>query len=161
MADKKQEKQNDDFKYLVRINNVDLDGKKPVGLAIKKIKGIGFMFANAICNVSGISKNQKTGDLSDAEIKKLEETIKDSSKFPVWMLNKRKDYETGEDIHATSHDLKYQQENDVKLLRKIKSYKGIRHSFGLTVRGQRTRSNFRKNKGKVQGLGKRKGASRK
>ena len=39
-----------------------------------------------------------------------------------------------------------------KFMKKIKSYRGIRHMFGLPVRGQRTRSNFRPNKGKVQGV---------
>ena len=44
------------------------------------------------------------------------------------------------------------EENDVKMMKKIKSYKGIRHSLGQPVRGQRTKSNFRRNKGKVMGV---------
>jgi len=72
------------------------------------------------------------------------------------MLNRRKDYETGEDKHLLSSDLAFTKDNDIKMLKKIKSYKGMRHAFGLPVRGQRTRSNFRRNKGKVTGVQKKK-----
>ena len=54
--------------------------------------------------------------------------------------------------------MSFTQDNDIKMLKKIKSYKGIRHSLGLPVRGQRTRSNFRKNKGKVMGVKRKEGA---
>jgi small subunit ribosomal protein S13 len=44
--------------------------------------------------------------------------------------------------------LKFAKENDVKMMKKIKSYRGLRHQWSLPVRGQRTKSNFRRNKGK-------------
>jgi small subunit ribosomal protein S13 len=72
------------------------------------------------------------------------------------MLNRRKDYETGEDIHLLSSDLAFTQDNDIKMMKKMKSYKGMRHARGLTVRGQKTRANFRRNKGKVAGVQKKK-----
>ncbi len=68
---------------------------------------------------------------------------------PVWMLNRRKDLELGEDRHLITSDLTFTQDNDIKMLKKIRSYKGVRHILGQPVRGQRTKSNFRKNKGKV------------
>ena len=52
----------------------------------------------------------------------------------------------------------FTQDNDIKMMKKMRSYKGIRHSLGLPVRGQRTKSNFRKNKGKVLGVRKKEGA---
>ena len=55
---------------------------------------------------------------------------------------------------------KMSQENDVKREQKTKSYRGLRHAIGLPVRGQRTKSNFRRNKGKAVG-GKKKTAMRK
>jgi len=64
------------------------------------------------------------------------------------MLNRRNDYETNENMHLIGPDIKYVQENDIKLMKKIRSYKGIRHMKGLPVRGQRTKANFRRNKGK-------------
>jgi small subunit ribosomal protein S13 len=74
------------------------------------------------------------------------------------MLNRRKDMETGEDRHLTTADLKFFNDNDIKMMKKMRSYKGIRHMEGLPVRGQKTKSKFRKNKGKVMGVKRRAGA---
>ncbi len=143
--------ENKDFKHIIRVLNTDLDGNKPISHALLKIKGVGFMFANAICAVTGIEKGKKTGYLSDKEVERLDSCIKNPSGagIPIWMLNRRKDYEEGDDKHLLKTDLDFTQSNDVKRLKMIKSYKGLRHAWGLPVRGQRTKSNFRKNKGKV------------
>ena len=52
-------------------------------------------------------------------------------------------------MHLINTDLDLSKDGDIKRMKKVKSYKGLRHTWGLPVRGQRTRSNFRKNKGKV------------
>ena len=139
-----------DFKHIVRIANTDLDGNKPIAHALRKIKGVGFGFASAICSVTSVQKEKKTGVLSEQEIKKLDSAIRDpaSVKIPLWMLNRRKDYETGEDKHIITGNLDFVKDNDIKRLKKIKSNRGMRHAWRLPLRGQRTRSNFRKNKGK-------------
>ena len=92
--------------------------------------------------------------MSEAETKRIEEVIVNPLKFgiPSWMLNRRKDMETGEDRHLVVNDLIFTQETDVKMMKKMRTYKGVRHMLGGPVRGQRTRSNFRKNKGKVMGV---------
>jgi small subunit ribosomal protein S13 len=145
------EKQDKDFKYFVRIANTDLDGNKQIVQALNKIKGVGSMFSNAACNAAGINKTDKTGYLKDDDVKKLSEVIQDplKHKIPVWMLNTRKNYDDGQDHHMITGDLAYKKENDIKRLKKIRSYRGIRHGQGLPVRGQRTKSNFRRNKGKA------------
>ena len=79
--------------------------------------------------------------------------------IPLWLLNRRKDPETNEDKHLITDDIRFVQENDVKILKKIKSYKGVRHMHGLPTRGQRTKSNFRRNKGNVIGVKRKKGKS--
>jgi small subunit ribosomal protein S13 len=142
------------FKHIVRIANVDLPGEKVLRIAMRKIKGIGINFADAICAVSGVNKQAKTGDLSDEDVKKLNETVStiNTSNIPKRMLNRQKDYETGEDVHILTGNLSFIKDNDLKRLKKIKSYRGMRHQKGLPVRGQRTRANFRKSKGKVIGV---------
>ena len=154
MAEEKQE-----LKYFVRIANTDLDGNKPIGHALTKIKGMGFMLSNAVCNAIGIEKTKKTGYLTDDEVARIDEIIRDPSKFklPAWLFNRRKDPEDNADRHLTGTSLTFTQDNDIKMMKKIKSYKGIRHMLGLPVRGQRTRSNFRKNKGKVLGVKRKEG----
>ena len=154
-------KEKDNFKYFVRIANTDLDGNKPIGNALKKIKGVSFMFSNMICNFAGVDKTLKAGYLKEDDVKKLDEVLKDPLKYnaPSWMLNRRKNYEDGKDTHAVTGNLSFAVENDIKRMKQIRSYRGVRHGVGLPVRGQRTKSNFRKNKGKASlGVRKKEGA---
>ena len=143
--------QKSEFKHIVRIANTDLKGDKNTLYSLRKIRGVGFMFANMACSLSKVEGSKKVGELSAEEVSRLDSVIKDPKKFnvPKWILNRRKDYETGEDKHIILGDLKFTTDNDIKRLKKIKSYRGTRHASGLPVRGQRTKSNFRKNKGKV------------
>ncbi len=147
---------------LVRITNTDLEGDEPLYHALTRIKGVSFMYANMVCYLSGLDKYTKIGYLGDPDIKKIEDIIKNPllHKAPVWMLNRRKDIETGENKHIITGELDFVKDNDIKMMKKIRSYRGIRHSLGLPVRGQRTKSNFRANKGKVH-LGVKKGDSKK
>lgn len=148
MAEQPQPKSN--VKYFVRVANTDLIGSKPVFMALRKIKGVNFMFSNAVCTSAGISKLKKAGTLSDAEVKSLEEVLKNPIAFgiPSWMFNRRKDYDTGADKHILTSDLDFNLEFDLRRLKKIKSNRGLRHAWGLPTRGQKTKSNFRKNKRK-------------
>ncbi|MFH1849869.1 MAG: 30S ribosomal protein S13 [archaeon] len=148
----------EEFKHIIRIANTDLDGNMKVSQSLTKIRGIGFMFANMACTLVGVDKNKKTGYLSDSEIKNLDSFTTDpvSHGAPEWMLNRRSDPETGKAMHLTSTDRKFTIDNDLKIMKKMKSYKGVRHAAGLPVRGQKTKSNFRRNKGKVH-LGVKKG----
>ncbi len=132
------------FKQLVRIANTDIYGNKNILYGLRKIKGVGFMFANAMCNLADVDKNKKAGELTDEEIERLDKLTKDYSKIPIWMLNRKHDPEFGENLHLFTSNLKLRKEFDIKKMQKIKSYKGLRHSVGLPVRGQRTRSHFRK-----------------
>jgi len=146
-----EQKENKNFKHILRIANTDLDGNKPILGALRKIKGVGFMFSNIICVLTSIDEKKKTGDMTDEEVKKIQDILKDPSKFncPGWMLNRRKDYGDGQNKHLLSEDLVFFNDNDKKRLKKIKSYKGVRHISNLPARGQKTKSNFRRNKGKV------------
>ena len=136
----------EEIKGIVRIAGTDLKGENQLFTSLMKIKGVSFAFANAICRVHNLERNRKVGTLSEKEVKKIEETLKNPIKFgiPVWMLNRRKDLETGEDKHLIGGELTFVQKQDIKRMMNMKSYKGIRHMFGLPVRGQKTRSSFRK-----------------
>ncbi len=142
------------LKYLVRIANTDLTGSKPIGYALLNIRGVGFAYANMACTLTEINPMKKTGALSDKEVSALESVITNPTKYnvPTWMFNRQKDLETGDDMHLIGPTIKFVQDNDVRLMKKIRCYKGMRHAAGLPVRGQRTRSNFRKNKGKTVGV---------
>ncbi len=146
------------FKHIVRVVNVDLPGNKSIHWALTNIKGIGINFADALCSLAQVPKEAKAGNMTEEQIKQLNDIITNPLHygFPSWMLNRRKDFETGEDQHLITGTLAYVQDNDIKFMKKIRSYKGVRHIQGQPVRGQRTRSNFRRNKGKVVGVVKKK-----
>jgi len=154
------EEKKDNFRHILRIGGVDLNGDKKIINELRRIKGVSFLFANALCNAAGIERNKKVGYLEDNDVMKIEQILKDPLKFniPSWLLNRRADPEEGINMHKIGADLKFTQENDIRFLKKIRCYRGIRHSLGLPVRGQRTKSNFRKNKGKVMGVAKTKEA---
>lgn len=135
-----------EIKGIVRIVGTDVKGETQLFTSLQKIRGVGGVLANAVCRVHNLDRNRKVGTLTSIEIKKIEETLKNPSKFgiPSWMLNRMKDMETGEDRHLVGPDLKFTHEQDIKRMIKIKSYRGVRHMFGLPVRGQRTKSSFRK-----------------
>ena len=134
------------FRSMVRVLNTDIDGNKKIYMALKKIRGISFIFSNAICNNLNIDGNKKIGTLTIEDVKKIEDLVENPSSLPEWLLNRRKDYETGKNIHVTTAKLRLSYEFDLKKLKKVKSYRGLRHAWGLPVRGQRTRSNFRHGK---------------
>lgn len=142
------------FRHLVRVANTDLNGSKAIMYGLTGIKGVSIMLSNAILSVSTISKDKKTGTLDEKDVAELNEILSDLSKYkiPEWMFNRRKDYETGEDKHLISSNLTFTHENDLKRLKKVKSNRGLRHAWKLPVRGQRTKSNFRRSKGKVTGV---------
>jgi small subunit ribosomal protein S13 len=141
----------DNFRHLVRIVNTDLDGRKPLAVALAKIRGVGIPLGYAIARLAHIDPNHRVGTLTDAQVKKLDDIVRNpaAAGVPVWQLNHRKDIFTGQDKHLVGADLQFATEQDIKLMKDIKSYKGVRHMLGAPVRGQRTRSHFRKNKGKV------------
>ncbi|MHA1743241.1 MAG: 30S ribosomal protein S13 [Candidatus Heimdallarchaeota archaeon] len=134
-----------ELRVIVRVAGKDLDGEKPLIWALKGIKGISHSMSKAICNVSGFDPYVKLGSLTEKDIEKLEEIIKNPVKFgvPAWIVNRRKDIETGQDLHLTESDLDVARKFDIQRMIDLKTWKGVRHMFGQPVRGQRTRSTFR------------------
>ena len=139
-----------EFRHIVRVGSTDLKGEKALYLSLQKIKGVGENFARAVCVLAKIDFMKQTGTLEDKEVKALEAVLENPAKagVPKHFLNRLDDYETGEDKHLFLADLDFEKDQDIKRLRKIKSYRGLRHQWRLPLRGQRTQSNFRPNKGK-------------
>lgn len=130
---------------IVRFMEADIDGNTPLRKGLRRIKGVSFMLSNAVCLTTKLDPRKKMGLLSQDELKSLENVIRNPP-FPAWMLNRRKDMESGKDIHVFGNALQLVRREDVNVLRRIRAYRGIRHEMGQPVRGQRTRSSFRTNK---------------
>ncbi|HJJ41955.1 MAG TPA: 30S ribosomal protein S13 [Methanocorpusculum sp.] len=146
-----------DIKYFVRIINTDLDGTKPVQLALTGIKGIGLHAALVISRRAGIDTHEITGYLTDEQVAALEkQVIAYPASVPRWMVNRPVDVYSGEQKHFYGSDLTLAKEDDINLLKKMRCYRGIRHENGLKVRGQCTKSTGRF--GKIVGVSKRRDA---
>ncbi len=136
---------------IVRILSKDIEGKMKLYPGLTKIKGVSWAMSNAVCKILGIDKSKKIGELSEKEIKDISEFLK-NPKVPVFLVNRRFDFETGEDRHLIGIDLDLRKDFDIKRLKNIRSYRGLRHQIGLPSRGQRTKAHFRKNKSKSVGI---------
>jgi small subunit ribosomal protein S13 len=136
---------------IVRILGKDIEGQTSLYSGLAKIKGVSWTLANATCVKLNMDKKKKIGDLTEKEIETISTFLKNPD-VPVHLLNRRADFETGKDKHLLGPDLELKTEFDVKRLKKIKSYRGNRHTLGLPSRGQRTKSNFRKNRKKGSGI---------
>ncbi|MBP2029257.1 small subunit ribosomal protein S13 [Methanohalophilus levihalophilus] len=145
----------DEIRHLVRIMNTDLQGSQPVQYALTGIKGIGRRTARIITESTGVDPTATIGYLPDEDIAKLDETISTFEQhLPNWMLNRRKDFATGEDKHLLGQDIAMTIREDLNDLKKVRAYRGIRHERGLKVRGQRTKSTGRR--GSTIGVSKKK-----
>lgn len=136
---------------LIRILATDIPGNIKLYPGLTRIKGISWTFSNAICKKLKLNKDKRIGELSQEEIQVISNFIK-NPEVPIFIVNRRKDFASGENKHLVMNDLDLEKEFDVKRLRKIKSYRGIRHGVGLPVRGQRTKAHFRRNRRKSTGV---------
>ena len=118
---------------MARIASVVIPSEKQVETALTYINGIGPTTSKAILAEAKIAPTTRVKDLTEAEEQKLNDII--SSKYSV------------------EGDLKRLVTNNIKRLKDINSYKGLRHKAGLPVNGQRTRTNARTRKGKAIAVG--------
>ena len=138
----------EEFRHILRIIDKDVDGTLKAPYALKKIKGISLCTANAILKKAGINPDTRAGFLTEANVDKIEEIIREPTKYgiPNWLLNRRKDLETGKDMHIISADLVLRTKMDIEQMKSIRSWRGYRHAYGLKVRGQRTKTTGRSGK---------------
>lgn len=125
-----------------------MDGTKKLVYALTEIKGIGIRLANVIIDRANLHPDTRLGFLTDSEVEHIEDLIEKPSEngIPSWFFNRRKDRETGNNLHLISPDIELQVKSDIERMKKTKSWKGYRHSYGLKVRGQRTKTTGRSQK---------------
>ena len=135
----------EEFRYIVRIVGTDIDGSSKLEYGLVKIKGLGVNLSKAVVKKVNLRWDLKVGNLTDSDIQKIEDVLKNPKKYdiPSWLFNRSKDLETGEDIHLVGSDLTLRVKSDIDNMRQMRSWKGTRHSLGLKVRGQRTKTSGR------------------
>jgi small subunit ribosomal protein S13 len=130
---------------IIRICGTDVPGNSAIYPGLTRIKGVSWSMANAVCYTLKIDKKKKVYKLTEEEIKKIISFIQ-NPKLPEWLLNRRKDKETGETKHLITNELDMKKDLDIRTMKKMRCYRGVRHAMGQPVRGQRTRSHFRAKK---------------
>ncbi len=122
-----------------------VDGNAKVEYGLTQIRGVGRRFAQAIVRVAEIDPTIRIGAIPEKDLNKIEEIILDpvENGIPNWMVNRPKDLRTGKDLHLIANKLDLSLKNDIDRMKKIKSYKGVRHHLRLKVRGQKTKSTGR------------------
>ena len=135
------------FREQIYLRNlrVRVDGNAKVEFGLTQIRGIGPRFAQAIVKIAKINPGLRIGAISEKDLNRIEEIILNpvENGIPYWMVNRKKDLRTGEDLHITGSRLEIAIKRDIDRMKKIKSYKGVRHHLHLKVRGQRTKSTGR------------------
>lgn len=138
--------QGPEFQHILRILNTNVEGKRNVVFGLTKIKGIGRRFSDLICKKAEVDVNKRAGELTADEIEKLVAIIQNPRQFkiPLWFLNRQKDFKSGKysQVFAQSMDAKLR--DDIERLKKIRAHRGLRHWWGIRVRGQHTCSTGRR-----------------
>ncbi|MBS3080865.1 30S ribosomal protein S13 [Candidatus Pacearchaeota archaeon] len=141
-----------EYASLVRIMQTDIPGNKRVLVGLTYIKGVSWSISNAICKILVIDPLKRISELDEGDIKKITRFL-ENPQLPFFLLNRKKDFGTGENYHLLTTNLDMKKEFDIRRLKKIRSYRGLRHALGQPVRGQRTKSHFRARKGKKSVVG--------
>ncbi|MBP9667544.1 30S ribosomal protein S13 [Candidatus Saccharibacteria bacterium] len=118
---------------MARIAGVTIPSEKQVHIALTYIYGIGRKHASSILAAANIEPTTRVKDLTEAEEQRLRDVID-------------KDY-------TVEGDLQRLVTNNIKRLKDINAYRGLRHKSGLPVNGQRTRTNARTRKGRAVAVG--------
>jgi small subunit ribosomal protein S13 len=118
---------------MTRISGVTIPSEKQVQIALTYVYGIGPHFAKSILAAAKVEPTTRVKDLTEAEEQRIRDVV-DSD-------------------YAVEGDLQRLVTNNIKRLKDIKSYRGLRHKSGLPVRGQRTRTNARTRKGRAIAVG--------
>ncbi|KAJ6222139.1 hypothetical protein RDWZM_000684 [Blomia tropicalis] len=146
----------DRFQHILRVMNTNIDGNRKVMFALTSIKGIGRRFSNIVCKKADVDLNKRAGELSDEEVERLITIISNPRQFkiPNWFLNRQKDIRDGKYTQVTSNNLDTKLREDLERLKKIRAHRGLRHFWGLRVRGQHTKTTGRR--GRTVGVSKKK-----
>ena len=137
-----------EFRHILRIMGTDVPGTLKTSYAIAQVKGVSLSLSNAVLKKAEVNPDLRVGYLSEGDVSKIENVIREPAKYnlPAWLYNRRKDSETGKDMHLLSADLVLRTKMDIDDAKNIKSWRGYRHAYSLKVRGQRTKTTGRAGK---------------
>merc|ERR1719180_353703 len=145
------------FQHILRVMNTNIDGKRKISFAITSIRGVGRRFATVVCKKANVDTRKRAGELSDEEVERIITVMTNPRqyKIPDWFLNRQKDIKDGRFSQVLSNQLDNKLREDLERLKKIRAHRGLRHYWGVRVRGQHTKTTGRR--GRTVGVSKKKG----
>merc|ERR1712157_614738 len=134
------------FQHILRVMNTNIDGKRNIMGAITAIKGVGRRYANLVLKKADIDLSKRAGELSEEDVEKIITIMQNPRqyKIPNWFLNRQKDIKDGKTGQVMANFLDNKLREDLERLKKIRAHRGLRHYWGLRVRGQHTKTTGRR-----------------
>ncbi|CAG5121309.1 unnamed protein product [Candidula unifasciata] len=144
------------FQHILRVMNTNIDGRRKISFAITSIRGVGRRFATVVCKKANVDIRKRAGELSEEEVERIVTVMTNPRqyKIPDWFLNRQKDIKDGRFTQVLSNGLDNKLREDLERLKKIRAHRGLRHYWGLRVRGQHTKTTGRR--GRTVGVAKKK-----
>ncbi|KAG6868909.1 hypothetical protein C0993_007683 [Termitomyces sp. T159_Od127] len=136
------------FQHILRLLNTNVDGKRKIMYALTEIKGVGRRYSNLVCKKADVDLNKRAGELNSDELERIVTIIQNPTQFkiPTWFLNRQKDIVDGKNSQILSNGVDSKLREDLERLKKIRAHRGLRHYWGLRVRGQHTKTTGRRGK---------------
>merc|ERR1719273_2493843 len=137
--------QSQNFQHILRMCNTNVDGRQKVMYALTAIRGIGRRISNIICKKCDIDLNKRAGELTTDEVNKIVAVISNPLQFkiPSWMLNKQRDTKDGKTSQKYANFLDQSLREDLERMKRVRLHRGLRHYWGIRVRGQHTKTTGR------------------
>ena len=137
---------NADFTHIHRIQNTNVKGKDKVMFALTSIKGVGRRFSNIVLKLAEIDLEKRAGELTEAEVELINKIFANPTDWgvPKWFLNRQSDPREGTASQLIANQVDQKLREDLERLKKVKNHRGLRHFWGLRVRGQHTKSTGRR-----------------
>lgn len=147
--------------------------------ALTKIKGVGRRYSNLVCKKADVDLNKRyvlsatsqwpsitkivilmyrsAGEITSEELERIVTIIQNPTqyKIPTWFLNRQRDIVDGKDTQVLANGMDSKLREDLERLKKIRAHRGLRHYWGLRVRGQHSKTTGRR--GRTVGVSKKKG----
>ncbi|ANZ75026.1 BA75_02362T0 [Komagataella pastoris] len=133
------------FQHILRLLNTNVDGRIKIMYALTTIRGVGRRYSNLVCKKADVDLNKRAGELTQEELERVVTIMQNPTqyKIPAWFLNRQRDTVDGKDYHTLANNLESKYRDDIERLKKIRAHRGIRHAWGLKVRGQHTKTTSR------------------
>ncbi len=114
--------------------------------ALTAIKGCGRRYAGIVCRKAEIDMNLRAGEIDQESLERIVTIMQNPTtyKIPTYVLNRQKDFKDGKYSQLLSNNLDNKLREDLEHLKKIRAHRGLRHAWGLRVRGQHTKTTGRR-----------------